>query len=121
MAVTSSQQMLELFRQRQRKERQALKLFDDLRAEAHDFSSPLTLPGGGKLYASVASAVASPTTLCSVNGQNIGIPAVAADEIVPLGYFEKGATVTAVYNASTINLYVGGPLGERFLIATKTV
>jgi hypothetical protein len=113
--------MLELFRQRQRKERQALKLFDDLVKTPADFSSPLTLPGSGKLYASINATAASPTVLCSVNGVNRSIPAVAAGEIVPLGYFEKGATLTAVYNASTINLYVGTPLGERLKIATKTV
>lgn len=59
--------------------------------------------------------------LCSVNGADRYIRSGAAGEIVPLGYFEKGATLTAVYNASTINLYLGAPLGGRPLIATKTV
>lgn len=65
--------------------------------------------------------VGAPVLLCTVNGVDRYILSAAPDEIVPLGYFEKGATVTAVYNASTINLYLGAPLGERPLIATKTV
>lgn len=65
--------------------------------------------------------IGEPVLLCSVNGANRYIRSADAGEIVPLGYFEKGATLTAVYNVSTINLYLGAPLGERLLIATKTV
>lgn len=75
-------------------------------AAPHNLTASFIMPIGAKLYASVAALQAAPLLLCTVNGVNRYIPPVAANEIVPLGYFEKQATLTLVYVASTARLYI---------------
>jgi hypothetical protein len=106
---------------RKRKERQAVKDFEGLIAVPHNFTNPLVMPANAKLFVSLGAEVVAPVLVCTAGDRDMYAGPIAANVMQPLGYFEEGVTLTAVYAARTIRLYLSAPMGERPLIAQKIV
>lgn len=68
----------------------------------------------------LGASVVVDTVVYSVGSKNFYVKAgTAAGVLTPVSYHERKETLTAVYNANTLQLWIKTPLGKPKMIASK--
>lgn len=106
--------------QRARREWANLSKFKSLITTPANWTSAVVLPAGAKVFVKLGATVGVDTVVYSVNSKSFYVKAgSAANVLIPVSYHERKETLTAVYNASTLQLWIKSPLGKPKMIASK--
>lgn len=106
--------------QRERRAYARYVKFKALIATPSTWAAPIAMPAAAKLFVKLGALVAVNTVAFTVNGRSYYVKAgTAANVVNPVAYIENKETLTAVYNASTMQLFIQHPNGKLKLIASK--
>jgi len=110
--------MLWLLRKK-RKKRQARGEYSTLIQVPGNLTTGIKLPANGNFRCSLAAQSAGGDLVLDAGTRELGVPAIAADIKYPLGFLEKGVTVTVKAGLpGTLSLYLETGLGVTSLIGT---
>lgn len=103
-----------------RRKFQRFKAFASLIKTPQSWLTPVQLPAAAKVFVKLGAPTAANTAVFTVGSKTYYAKSgLAAGVAYPVGFLENKETLTAVYNASTIQLYIQHPLGKLYLIASK--
>lgn len=109
-----------LLQSRVRREWANLSSFNALIKTPASWLSPVQLPAGAKIFVALGADAAADTVVYTCAGKSFYVKAgTKAGVVTPVSYHERKETLTAVYNASTLQLWIKTPLGKPKMIASK--
>lgn len=109
-----------LIAQRAKREWAKLSRFKPLIDEPADWNDPVDLLAGAKCFVVLGADAVANTVVYSCNNKSYSVKAgTKAGVVTPVSYHECNETLTAVYNASTLELWIKTPLGSPKMIASK--